>query len=1353
MAVSEEECSSAKCGPSSSSSGKAHYLAKCVLRASVVLQVLYGHIRSPSYKDVVLGKETSIELVIIGEDGIVQSICDQPVFGTIKDLALLPWNGNFGARDPKMWGKDLLVVISDSGKLTLLTFCNEMHRFFPVTHVQLSDVGNTRHLPGRMLAVHPSGCFIAVSAYEDRLALFSMSQSPSSEIIDERITYPSESEGNASNIEPGIQGTIWSMCFISQDSGELSKEHTPVLAVLLNRKGELLNKVVLLEWKIKTQAVCIVSEFVEEGPLAHDIVDVPNCPGLAFLFRPCDVLLMNLTDARYPCLVCRTSLKFSPNALEDPTFVEDSCKLQDVDDEGFNAAAYALLELSRYDPMCIDNDNGDPNSDCKYVCSWSWEPESSVVSKMIVCLDSGEFVMIEIHFDSKGPQVNVSECLYKGLACKALLWVEDGYLAAFVEMGDGMVLKLEDGRLCYTSSIKNIAPILDMAAVDCRGEKYDRFFACCGVAPEGSIRIIQSGISVEQLLRTAPIYQGVTGTWAVQMKAIDSYHSFLVLSFVEETRILSVGLSFTDVTDLVGFEPNVCTLACGLVSDGLLGQIHQCAVRLCLPTKAAHPEGIPLPSPICTSWSPGNVNINLGAVGHNFIVVATSNPSFLLILGVRLQSTYYYEICEMQQLELQNEISCISIPKKEFKHKQSDLSISANCNFAASFPNGFDINKSFVIGTHRPSVEILSFTPGSGLRFIACGTISFMSTMGTAISGCVPQDVRLVYVDRFYVLAGLRNGMLLRFEWPSDQPTSPPVNEDTALPNINFINSKENVSCKADYQPSPLQLIASRHIGITPVFLVPLGDELDADIIALSDRRWLLHSARHSLSYTSIAFEPSTHVTPVFSVECPKGILFVAENSLHLVEMVDNLNVQKFHLEGTPRKVLYHSECRMLIVLRTELNGDTCSSDICCVDPRSGSVLSSFKFKLGEIGKSMEFVRVGSDRVLVVGTSLSPGPAIMPSAEAESSNGRLLVLYLEHGMMKCSKAGSLSQRTSPFQEIVGYVPDQLSSSSLGSSSDDNRYNGIKLDGDDAWRLQLAYAAKWQGMVLAICPYLDRYFLVSAGNAFYVCGFPNDNPQRVRKFAIGRTRYMITSLTAHFTRIVVGDCRDGILFYSYHEEARKLEQLYCDPYQRLVADCILLDTDTAVVSDRKGNISVLCSEHLEDNVCPECNLKLRCAYHMAEVAMSLQKGSITYRLPFDDVLQSADGPKTSVDSFQNTIIASTLLGSMMIFIRLSREEYELLEAVQARLVVHPLTSPILGNDHNEFRSRENPVGMPKMLDGDMLTQFLELTSMQQQAILSCEPPDAIKSSLKPLPPSHFQLNLVVQLLERVHHALS
>ena len=146
------------------------------------------------------------------------------------------------------------------------------------------------------------------------------------------------------------------------------------------------------------------------------------------------------------------------------------------------------------------------------------------------------------------------------------------------------------------------------------------------------------------------------------------------------------------------------------------------------------------------------------------------------------------------------------------------------------------------------------------------------------------QDVRLVSADKYYVLAGLRNGMLLRFEWPAEPCPSSPINMvDTALSSTNLVNSVTNAFDKRNDLPSMLQLIAIRRIGITPIFLVPLGDTLDADIIVLADRPWLLHSARQGLSYTSISFQPATHVTPVSCVEFSKGILFVAENSLHLV--------------------------------------------------------------------------------------------------------------------------------------------------------------------------------------------------------------------------------------------------------------------------------------------------------------------------------------------------------------------------------------------------------------------------------------------------------------------------------------
>ncbi len=113
-------------------------------------------------------QENSLELVVIGEDGVLQSICEQTTFGIIKDVGVLNWRCTHFGLMPKVqffliakhntlqyfscaygclyfssddrWednylpysfqieGKEILVILSDSGKLSLLYFCSEMHR-------------------------------------------------------------------------------------------------------------------------------------------------------------------------------------------------------------------------------------------------------------------------------------------------------------------------------------------------------------------------------------------------------------------------------------------------------------------------------------------------------------------------------------------------------------------------------------------------------------------------------------------------------------------------------------------------------------------------------------------------------------------------------------------------------------------------------------------------------------------------------------------------------------------------------------------------------------------------------------------------------------------------------------------------------------------------------------------------------------------------------------------------------------------------------------------------------------------------------------------------------------------------
>lgn len=1409
MAVQKKEAagdqSQSKSQPKSQPQSKNCYgLAKCVLKGSVVLQAVYGHIRSPTTLDVVFGKETALELVVVSEDGMVQSVCEQTVFGTIKDLAVLPWNDKCRAAQPQTYGKDLLVVLSDSGNLSFLTFSVEMHRFLAVAHIHLSQSGNLRRELGRLLAVESKGRAIAVAAFEDSMAVFPVTIAAGNNIVEEKILYPMESIMQVVETETWSSkgretitglGTIWSMSFVSIEYKASCKGGSIlVLAVLLHRSGAVLNELQVLVCDTKERTIHLRSRFTSSGPLALNVAGIPAIPGFALLFRNGDFILLDLMDPSNPCVVSRVCL--SRRTVDEEINVLEEYGSQEGDEEGsFNVAASALLELSdsrtssegRGDIMCIDSEQSKSSSCSTAISSWSWEPDYFGNPRLVLCLDVGEVFIAEFLFGGQdGIKITVSKCLYKCSPCKALLWTKGGFIAALVEMGDGQVLKIEEGALVCRSLIQNIAPILDISLVDYHNEKQDQMFACCGIGREGSLRIIRNGISVEKLLSTPPIYQGVTGTWTMRMKHCDSYHSFLVISFVEETRVLSVGLNFVDITDAVGFDPDASTLACGLVEEGRVVQVCRNEVRLCAPTTAAHPAGLALSVPFCTSWRPKNLSISLGAIAWRTIILAMSSPGILLMLGIRTLSSGANELYEIQRVKLQAEVSCISIPQEELGPSSVPASIVGLVEDSShgTFPNGVEIGKVCVIGTHKPSVELLSMVPGENFTALAVGSISLTNTMGTAVSGCVPQDVRLALFDRLYILSGLRNGMLLRYEWPissifSSELPSPISALNTPLDaNRSFTVSHERCHSpdkttfnKMDTAegsfPVQLQLIAVRRVGITPVFLVPLCESLRSDIIALSDRPWLIQIARHSqrIAYTSISFQPATHATPVSSFDCPKGILFVADCSLHLVEMVHmkRLNVQKLLLGSTPRRVLYHSESKSLLVMRSECYEDDSSpvSDICCVDPLSGSLLSTFRLDPGETAKCMQLWKVGNEHVLVVGTGLSAGRAIMPSGEAESSKGRLLILQIEpihssrSGMVRSSAAlSSIAAPSSPFHDGIGYNPENATNSNVGGTPDEASCEGVRFEEGGGWQLTLKWHVSMPGIVLAVCPHLEQYILASAGNSLFCLGFPTDAPQRLRRICSVKTRFTITCIAVHLTRIAVGDCRDGILFYSYQEDIKKLEQLYCDPVQRLVADCVLMDLDTAFVSDRRGNFCALsCPNLLEENASPEHNLTLSCWYHLGETIMKIQKGSFSYKPPMDDGMKACSRNDILLDGADSAVVASTLLGSVVIFIQLSREEYDLLDAVQARLASYPLTAPVLGNIHSEFRGRGSPVGVCKVLDGDMLAQFLELTSMQQQAVLAGQPGPTSDAANSTALQRSIPVDQVLRLLERVHNALN
>ncbi len=103
------------------------------------------------------------------------------------------------------------------------------------------------------------------------------------------------------------------------------------------------------------------------------------------------------------------------------------------------------------------------------------------------------------------------------------------------------------------------------------------------------------------------------------------------------------------------------------------------------------------------------------------------------------------------------------------------------------------------------------------------------------------------------------------------------------------------------------------------------------------------------------------------------------------MEHLKRLNVQRLPVGRTPRRVLYHSESKTLLVMRSDSSGPnrSAASDICCMDPLSGVIHSCFQLEAGETARCMQLWKVGNEQLLLVGTSLTGSNSITTAGEAE----------------------------------------------------------------------------------------------------------------------------------------------------------------------------------------------------------------------------------------------------------------------------------------------------------------------------------------------------------------------------------
>lgn len=233
---------------------------------------------------------------------------------------------------------------------------------------------------------------------------------------------------------------------------------------------------------------------------------------------------------------------------------------------------------------------------------------------------------------------------------------------------------------------------------------------CSGVAAEGSVRIVRNGVGMSE--RAAVDMPGIKGMWGLRRSSKDGDDSFLVQSFVGETRVLGVqsskdlevdgddamdddedeeeeeGGALAEVT-IDGFDSTRSTLYAGNASVGrhdLLVQVVEDGVRLVDSATLA----------CVAKWSPfGDADDDDeeedGPSG--FVTVASANESGQVVVALRGGALVYLAVEEgagggppslrrVGKVTLDREVSCLDL--SPFRPAKSDDGMDVDGGSAAT---------------------------------------------------------------------------------------------------------------------------------------------------------------------------------------------------------------------------------------------------------------------------------------------------------------------------------------------------------------------------------------------------------------------------------------------------------------------------------------------------------------------------------------------------------------------------------------------------------------------------------------------------------------------------------------------
>ncbi|CAK8685237.1 splicing factor 3B subunit 3-like [Clavelina lepadiformis] len=585
-------------------------------RAGAITHAVHGNFSGTKQQEIAVAKGKLLELLKPDPNtGKVHTLITIEVFGEIRCVMAFRLTGGH---------KDYVVCGSDSGRICILEYIPNKNKFEKIHLETFGKSGCRRIVPGQYLAIDPKGRAVMIGAIEKQKLVYILNRDAQA-----RLTISSPLEAHKANtlvyhmvgVDVGFENPLFACLELDYEEAD----NDPTAEAVQNTQQTL------TFYELDLGLNHVVRKYSE--PLedrANHLISVPggnDGPGGVIVCAENYLTYKNFGDQ--PDI--RTPIPRRRNDLDDP-------------ERGMIIVCSATHKTKSMFFFLVQTEQGD-------IFKVTLEVDEDMVTEIrlkyfdtvpvaaAMCVLRTGFLFVAAEFGN--------HCLYQ-IAHLGDDDDETEFSSAMpLEEGDTFFYAPRNLRnLVLVDELDSLSPVMACQISDLANEDTPQLYVSCGRGPRSSLRVLRHGLEVSEMA-VSELPGNPNAVWTVKIREEEEYDSYIVVSFVNATLVLSIGETVEEVTDS-GFLGTTPTLSCSLLGENALVQVYPDGIRHIRADKRVN------------EWkTPGKKTILKCAVNQRQVVIALTGGELV-----------YFEMDPSGQLneyterkELNSDIVCMDLSK------------------------------------------------------------------------------------------------------------------------------------------------------------------------------------------------------------------------------------------------------------------------------------------------------------------------------------------------------------------------------------------------------------------------------------------------------------------------------------------------------------------------------------------------------------------------------------------------------------------------------------------------------------------------------------------------------------------